>query len=60
MHGDVNGDGTVDASDLSDLSKAYGSEPGDTNWHERCDCNWDGKVDVFDLSDLGKNYGKTE
>lgn len=60
IHGDVNGDGTVDASDLSDLNEAYGSEPGDANWNERCDSNWDGKVDALDLFDLSKNYGKSE
>ena len=57
--GDVNGDGKVDASDLSDLSKAYGSEPGDLNWNPDCDFNEDNKVDASDLSDLNKNYGKT-
>ena len=57
--GDVNGDGSVDASDLLDLSKAYGSEPGDPNWDPDCDFNWDNKVDASDLFDLSKNYGKT-
>jgi len=55
----VNGDGDVDPSDLSDLSKAYGSESGDDNWNPNCDFNNDGKVDALDLFDLGKNYGKT-
>ena len=57
--GDVNGDGSVDASDLFDLSKAYGSEPGDPNWDPDCDFNWDNKIDASDLFDLSKNYGKT-
>ena len=56
--GDVNGDGVVDASDLSDLSEAYGSEPGDGNWNPNCDFNNDYKIEALDLLDLGKNYGK--
>jgi hypothetical protein len=58
IKGDVDRDGTIDASDLFDLSKAYSSLPGDANWDERCDFNWDGKVDASDLFDLSKNYGK--
>jgi len=57
--GDVNGNGTVDASDLFDLSKAYGCVPGDANWDGRCDFNEDNKVDILDVANLGKNYGKT-
>jgi len=56
---DVNGDGVVDASDLFDLSKAYGCEPEDVNWNSDCDFNCDSKVDTSDLLDLGKSYGKT-
>jgi len=57
--GDVNGDGTVDVSDLSELNKAYGCVSGDENWDERCDFNWDDKIDVSDVFILSKNYGKT-
>jgi len=59
LAGDVNGDRTVDYSDLSDLNEAYGSESGDSNWDQYCDFNGDGKVDAVDLFDLSKNYGKT-
>ncbi len=31
--GDTAGDGAVNASDLSDLNDAYGSEPGDPYWN---------------------------
>ena len=58
--GDVNGDGKVDASDLVDLSEAYGFKLVDDNWNYRCDFNLDGKVDALDLFDLSKNYGKTK
>ena len=57
--GDVDGDGKVDASDLSDLSETYGSKLGDPDWNPDCDFNRNNKVDVFDLFDLSKNYGKS-
>ena len=44
-------------ANLFDLSKAYGSKPGDANWNPNCNFNWDDKVDVSDLFLLGKNYG---
>ncbi len=57
--GDVNGDGRVDASDLFDLSKAYGSDSSKPNWNPNCDLDNDDKVDASDLFALSKNYGKT-
>ena len=59
LEGDVNDDGVVDASDLSYLSKAYGSKPGDENWNPDCDLNWDHIVDASDLFTMIENYGKT-
>ena len=57
--GDVDGDRTVDAYDLFDLGKAYGSESGDPNWNLYCDFNRDDKVDDLDLSDLNENFGRS-
>jgi len=57
--GDVDGDGTVDASDLSDVSKAYACDSLKPNWNPNCDFNGDGKIDASDLFELSKNYGKT-
>lgn len=57
--GDVDGDGDVETSDLSELSKAYGSVPSKPNWNKNCDINRDNKIDASDLFDLSKNYGKT-
>ncbi len=57
--GDVNGNGAVDASDLSDLNEAYGSKLGDSNWNQQCDFKRDNKVDASDLFDLSKNYGRS-
>jgi len=55
--GDVNGDRKVDASDLLDLNKAYGSTYGSPTWNPNCDINGDNKVDVLDLFLHSKNYG---
>jgi hypothetical protein len=57
--GDVNGDAVVDAADLYELSAAYGSELGESNWNPNCDINGDGKVDALDMFTLCKNFGKT-
>jgi len=57
--GDTNGDGRVDASDLFNLSKGYGSDPLGSKWNSEYDFNRDGKVDVSDLFDLSRNYGKS-
>jgi hypothetical protein len=57
--GDVNSDGVVDAADLYELSRAYGSELGKPNWNPNCDINGDGKVDASDMFTLCRNFGKT-
>lgn len=54
--GDVDADGNVGSSDLSSLSTAYGSTPGDTNWYSDCDFTVDDKVDVYELFNMAKNY----
>lgn len=58
--GDVDGDGKVDASDLTELSAAYGSTSASPNWNQNCDFNRDNIISVLDLYPLGKNYGKTK
>jgi len=60
IQGDVNGDRLVDAADLVDLNKAYGSTLGSPTWNANCDINGDNKVDALDLFLHGKNYGKTD
>lgn len=57
--GDVDGNGRVDASDLAELSRAYGSKPGDSNWNPSCDLDMDALIDGSDLFNLSRNYGKT-
>lgn len=57
--GDVNGDKIVNALDLSEIGKAYGSRPGTLNWNPAVDINNDFIINVIDLEILGKNYGKS-
>jgi len=58
MPGDANIDGKINASDLVELGKAYGSTTDNINWNPRCDFNEDNKVDTSDLHDLVTNYGR--
>ena len=57
MPGDINGDGHVNSTDLSLLTQAYGSAPGDPNWNPQADLDQNGLVDAEDMRILGKNYG---
>ena len=57
--GDSNGDRMINASDLRDLNKAYGSDSSERIWNPKCDFNADDKVAVSDLYALGKNFGKS-
>jgi len=60
IFGDVNGDGKVNASDLFDLGKAYGTVPSMPNWNPDCDFNGNSNIDKPDLSALSENYGKID
>jgi len=53
LEGDTNLDGTVNAADLLQLDKHYGT--ADSNWTDG-DFNYDGTVDGTDLLNLLKNY----
>lgn len=57
--GDINADGRVDADDLSRLSAALGSSPGQPTWDEECDIDGSSIVDVSDLYILSLNFGRT-
>jgi uncharacterized protein (DUF2141 family) len=58
--GDVNGDGTVEISDLTSLSQTYGFTQESSGWEPNYDINNDYVIDVFDLAVMGKNYGVTD
>lgn len=53
--GDLNGDGTVNVTDLSVLASHYGQ----TATAAQGDLNGDGRVTIIDLSLLASNWGKT-
>jgi len=55
--GDVNGDGKVEAFDLTELMQAYGSTPALSKWNLNCDFNRDNIISVLDLYLLSRNYG---
>lgn len=55
--GDVNRDYVVDIFDLTIVSAAYGSSPGDPNWNPCADVTGDGTVDIFDLTIVSAQYG---
>lgn len=54
LPGDVNGDSTVDSTDLGLLGLAW--PPG--LYVEQCDFNFDGVIDSTDLGTLGINWGQ--
>lgn len=55
--GDVNGDGTVNLTDLSLLLAAFGTCSGDAAFNADADINDSGCVDLVDLSQLLANFG---
>ncbi|MCP3985324.1 MAG: hypothetical protein GY723_13120 [bacterium] len=57
--GDLDGDGTVSASDQAWLQALYGAEQGDANFDPAADGNADGRVDHYDLALFGTVFGAT-
>jgi len=58
LEGDVNGDGVVNAVDLSGVRNAYGKSAGQAGFAARADLNVDGVVNSVDTSVIRTNYGK--
>lgn len=62
--GDINGDGTVDITDVATAAKAFGSKPGNPRWNPDADITGnkylvpDGVVDIMDIALIAKNFGK--
>ena len=56
-NGDVNDDNEVDIGDYAQLSNAFGSVPGDSNWNPEADLNGDLEVDIGDYAILSSNFG---
>jgi hypothetical protein len=55
---DINGDGTVDITDVAMVAYAYASTPGDPRWDDRCDLNNDLIIDITDVAMVAYDYGK--
>ena len=53
---DIDGDLTVELSDLVLLTKAYGSKPGDPHWNPIADINSDNVIGLTDLVILAQHY----
>lgn len=56
--GDINGDGQIDAADLSILLSAYGTCEGDPDYYPGADLTDDGCVSLADLATLLAHYGQ--
>ncbi len=57
--GDVNGDGTVELTDMYLLSLAFGSCPDHSRWNPDADINHDDYVELIDFFLVGQNFGLT-
>jgi hypothetical protein len=57
--GDVNGDALVDACDLCQLGKAYGTTSGNPSYDADADQDKDADVDGADLTTVSSHYGDT-
>jgi hypothetical protein len=59
--GDVDGNGWVEAKDISSVAFAYGSHPGDTKgYNPNLDVDGNDFIDVKDILATALNYGKTD
>jgi len=58
-HGDVNGDGVIDAKDLAIMQALFGTTRASPNWNPYADLNGDGKVMVDDILICAQNQGLT-
>jgi hypothetical protein len=57
--GDVNGDCSVDMTDISLAIDAFMTEKGDDEWDQRCDMNYDDWIDMVDISFIIDYYMTT-
>ncbi len=61
LYGDVNGDGTVNAFDLSQFRQAFGSSLGDPNYRDYLDFDGDGvisgSINAFDYGMFRDRFG---
>jgi len=58
--GDVNGDGIVDAFDLTVVAVSYGAFEGQPGFDPDADLTDDGIVDIRDLYIVSRHLGETD
>jgi hypothetical protein len=56
---DINGDGIVNILDITIVSVAFRSKPGDPNWNALADLDKNGIVNIIDINLVARDYGKT-
>ncbi|MCA9243731.1 MAG: hypothetical protein KDA32_07260 [Phycisphaerales bacterium] len=56
---DVNGNGSVDLSDLAGLLSGFGTFAGDALYSSKADLDQDGDIDLSDLAGLLARFGQT-
>ena len=54
VSGDVNGDSTVNCTDVAIVKAAYGKSSGQTGYDLRADVNGDGVVNLVDLATVSR------
>ncbi|HZJ98611.1 MAG TPA: dockerin type I domain-containing protein, partial [Tissierellaceae bacterium] len=59
LAGDINGDKSINANDLSVLLAAFNKTTSDAGYNEAADLNGDGSINANDLSMLLSNFNKT-
>ena len=57
--GDINVDGSVDVRDLSIVTHAVDSHPGDESWNPFADLNNDKVINIVDIATVAKHFGES-
>ena len=55
--GDLNGDWTVNISDIAIVASAFAALPGGHRWNPIADVNNDGTVNIVDLTIVARVFG---
>jgi hypothetical protein len=56
---DLNGKGTIDIIDISNIALAFSSKPGGYRWNSKADVNHDGVVDITDITIMAIAWGQS-
>lgn len=59
ISGDLNSDRKVDTTDVTLLSVAFNSKPGDINWNPNANIKDDSAINYLDAIILGAHFGRT-